>query len=32
MIGLGDEFEERYKIIKIINPTTFLISENGNNE
>jgi hypothetical protein len=31
MIGLGDEFEERYKIIKIINPTTFLISENGNN-
>lgn len=31
MIGLGDEFEEKYKIIKIINPTTFLISENGNN-
>lgn len=31
MIGLGDEFEGKYKIIKIINPTTFLISENGNN-
>ena len=31
MISLGDEFEEKYKIIKIINPTTFLISENGNN-
>lgn len=32
MIGLGDEFEEKYKIIKIINSTTFLISENGNNQ
>lgn len=31
MISLGDEFENKYKIISIINPTTFLISYNGKN-
>ena len=30
-ISLGDEFEDKYKIIKIINPTTFWISERNNN-
>ena len=29
-ISLGDEFEDKYKIIKIINPTTFWISERNN--
>lgn len=32
MISVSDEFENKYKIIKIINPTTFLISHNGNNQ
>ena len=31
MIGIGDEFKNKYKIIQIINPTTFLISERDNN-
>jgi hypothetical protein len=31
MINTGDIFENKYKIIKIINPTTFWISNNGNN-
>ena len=30
-ISVGDEFENKYKIIKIINCTTFLISERNNN-
>ena len=30
MIGLGDEFEGKYKIVNIINPTTFWISERNN--
>ena len=30
MIGLGDEFKGKYKIINIINPTTFWISERNN--
>ena len=32
-ISVADEFEGKYKIIKIINPTTFEMSErNGNNK
>ena len=32
-ISVADEFEDKYKIIKIINPTVFEISEkNGNNK
>ena len=31
MINIGDEFENKYKIINIINPITFWISNNGNN-
>ena len=31
MINIGDVFENKYKIIKIINSITFLISNNGNN-
>ena len=27
MISLGDKFKEKYKIIKIIDPTTFWLSE-----
>lgn len=30
-ISLSDEFSDKYKIIKIINPTTFWISERNNN-
>lgn len=30
-ISIGDEFEGNYKIIKIINATTFWISERNNN-
>ena len=29
-ISLGDEFEDKYKIIKILDCTTFLISERNN--
>ena len=31
MINIGDEFEGKYKIVKIINSTTFWISERNNN-
>ncbi len=31
-ISVADEFEGKYKIIKIINSTTFEISEHGNNK
>ena len=31
MIGLGDIFEKKYQIYKIINPTTFWIRERNNN-
>ena len=31
MINIGNIFEDKYKIIKIIDPTHFLISEYGNN-
>lgn len=31
MISVGDEYENKYKIVKIINPTTFWISERDNN-
>ena len=30
MINLGDEFEGKYKIVKIINSSTFWISERDN--
>lgn len=30
-ISIGDEFENNYKIVKIKNSTTFLISERNNN-
>ena len=30
-ISISDEFEGKYKIVDIINPTTFDISENNNN-
>lgn len=30
MIGLGDIFEKKYQIYKIINPTTFWIRERNN--
>lgn len=29
-ISIGDEFEDKYKIIDILNPTTFWISERDN--
>ena len=31
-ISIGDEFENKYKIINILSPTIFYISENGNNK
>ena len=31
MIGLGDTFDKKYQIFKIINPTTFWIRERNNN-
>ena len=30
MINLADEFEGKYKIVNIINPTTFWLSERNN--
>ena len=30
MINIGDEFQSKYKIVKIINATTFWISERDN--
>lgn len=30
MINIGDEFQNKYKIVKIINTTTFWISERDN--
>ena len=30
MINIGDEFQNKYKIVKIINATTFWISERDN--
>lgn len=30
MINIGDEFQNKYKIVKIINSTTFWISERDN--
>lgn len=30
-ISLADEFEGKYKIVNIINPTTFWVSERNNN-
>lgn len=31
MIGLGDIFENKYQMFKIINPTTFWMRERNNN-
>jgi hypothetical protein len=31
-ISVADEFKGKYKIIKILSPTVFEISENGNNK
>lgn len=31
MISLGDKFEPKYEIVKIINPTTFWLSEGNKN-
>lgn len=31
IISVGDIFENKYEIVKIINPTTFWISERNNN-